>query len=251
METFKIFGGNKVKKPDLDGEGRRNLGSGPYEYYFYGARPNEELCFDSLSSFTVYLLSKAENVLVRAQGIHKPLDEGGALQSEGAPVHLSVTAGPARFLIAGTKRSARRKKGLCWTRPQDLYQVSKPWGHELWINGQHPTYAFKQIFVKSGTRTSLQYHNLKQETNFLIRGSIKLHYKNKDVANNAVSPSDISDVQLQAVSTIDVSPGTLHRIEALTDVLLFETSTPHLDDVIRVSDDTERRSGRVKEEHPS
>jgi quercetin dioxygenase-like cupin family protein len=35
--------------------------------------------------------------------------------------------------------------------------------------------------------------------------------------------------------------GTRHRLEALTDVVLFEVSTPELDDVVRLED----RYGRV------
>jgi hypothetical protein len=44
-------------------------------------------------------------------------------------------------------------------------------------------------------------------------------------------------------------PGILHRLEAITDILLYETSTPHLDDVVRVTDDSKRPNGRIEQEH--
>ncbi len=34
-----------------------------------------------------------------------------------------------------------------------------------------------------------------------------------------------------------VSPGTVHRFRAVTDCLLFEVSTPELEDVVRIEDD--------------
>ena len=44
-------------------------------------------------------------------------------------------------------------------------------------------------------------------------------------------------------------PGNIHRIQAITDILLYEVSTPHLDDVVRLQDDNKRPDGRIKEEH--
>ena len=38
-----------------------------------------------------------------------------------------------------------------------------------------------------------------------------------------------------------------HRVIAITDYTSLEVSTPHLDDVIRFADDTNRPSGKLKE----
>jgi D-lyxose ketol-isomerase len=136
------------------------------------------------------------------------------------------------------------------SRYADLYKVSKPWGHELWINGQHPCYALKQIYIKAGTKTSLQYHNFKQETNVLFEGKAKLHYKRDfSIANALVTAADIATLELSPVSSIDILPLTMHRLEAVTDIVLYETSTPHLEDVIRVRDDSNRPHGRIESEH--
>ena len=124
------------------------------------------------------------------------------------------------------------------------------WGNEIWINGEHFAYAFKRIFIKKGNKTSLQYHKLKQETNVLFEGQANLHFKiSNQVDNDKVSNSDINSILLASVSSVDVKPFTLHRLEAVTDIILYEISTPHLDDVIRVNDDTNRPDGRIKKEH--
>ena len=61
--------------------------------------------------------------------------------------------------------------------------------------------------------------------------------------------SDIGVEELFSTSIVDVVPPTLHRLEAVTDIVLCETSTPHLDDVVRVADDANRVDGRIEEEH--
>ena len=54
---------------------------------------------------------------------------------------------------------------------------------------------------------------------------------------------------LSSFHSIFVKPNTIHRIEALTNIKLFEVSTPNLSDVIRLSDDTNRPSGKIVAEH--
>ncbi len=248
--NIKDFGGNIVKQFQLGKLGKEMLGSGPYEYFIYETRANEEVRFSDLRSFSVYLFHKSAQAVVTVEGVDEKLEQGDRVQAEGRAVHLSVQGGAVQLLVAGTTQPHPDIKGLFFTRYADLYRVAKPWGHELWINGQHPCYALKEIFVQAGTKTSLQYHNFKQETNVLFRGTAKLHYKeNTAVANDQVTASDTATVQIEPVSSVDVMPSTLHRLEAVTDILLYETSTPHLDDVVRVGDDNRRPDGRIEKEH--
>lgn len=46
-----------------------------------------------------------------------------------------------------------------------------------------------------------------------------------------------------------VIPLRKHRIIAKTDVILQEVSTPDVDDVTRIADDTGRGDGRIESEH--
>ena len=48
---------------------------------------------------------------------------------------------------------------------------------------------------------------------------------------------------------VNVPKHTVHRIEAQSDLLLYEVSTPQPSDVIRISDDTKRGSGKIQTEH--
>ena len=40
-----------------------------------------------------------------------------------------------------------------------------------------------------------------------------------------------------------------HRVIVITDLILQEVSTPEVDDVIRIEDDTDRGDGRLESEH--
>lgn len=244
-----FFGGVAVKKFELECQ-KEILGSGPYEYFIYSTEEAEELNFKYLRSYSVYVYYKAPKASIISLGLKKEICEGDCIQVEDVQDCLKISGGIVKLLISGTTYQHPNLKGLFFTKHADIYRVEKPWGHELWINGQHPCYALKKIFIKTGTKTSLQYHNFKQETNVLFQGIAKLHYKkNLLVENDLVTSADIGTTVLEPNSVADVSPLTLHRLEAMTDILLFETSTPHLDDVVRVQDDSKRSHGRLVEEH--
>ena len=245
-----VLGGNIVKVLDLVNEGKHTLGTGPYEYYIYKSKFKEEILIKELKSFTIFIIEKDNNCSILIDEVNQVINKLDAVQVEDKNAKISIDGGSATLLIAGTKESSPGLKGIFFTNFKNLYKVDKPWGHELWINGEHQCYAFKQIFIKSGTKTSLQFHNYKQETNVLFSGEAKLHFKKSPKINNDnVGAKDIGSFQLYPVSSIDVVPLTLHRIEAINDILLYEISTPHLDDVVRVSDDAKRPSGRILQEH--
>jgi mannose-6-phosphate isomerase len=246
----KLYGGNLVKLCKLGNSGKQMLGSGPYQYYIYETLDNDRVTFDELRSFTLYLLEKPLGASVSVLDVVEPIMQGDRVQVEGVSAVVTVKGGPVKFLISGTSQPHPDQQGLFFSSHANLYKVDKPWGHELWINGQHPCYALKEIYLKAGSKTSLQYHNFKQETNVLFEGRTNLHYKSNDsVKNDNVASGDLAIVELVPISSIDVVPGVLHRLEALTDILLYETSTPHLDDVIRVTDDSLRPHGRIEKEH--
>ena len=84
----------------------------------------------------------------------------------------------------------------------------------------------------------------------IFDGSAKLVFRkkrSKTLENTTVR--DLSSINLKNVSLIDVKPYNLHRIKALTNIKLYETSTNHLDDVVRIMDDSNRKSGRIQSEH--
>jgi mannose-6-phosphate isomerase len=46
-----------------------------------------------------------------------------------------------------------------------------------------------------------------------------------------------------------IPAGIRHRIVTLEDIVLIESSSPEVDDVIRIKDDTLRGDGRIQSEH--
>ncbi|NQW09746.1 MAG: cupin [Alphaproteobacteria bacterium] len=107
-------------------------------------------------------------------------------------------------------------------------RTEKPWGFEnlLEVN-KH--YALKEIFLRSGTRSSLQMHRRKHETIFVISGRLELEIgKSVEALENCLFASGAGYV---------VPPGYVHRVTALEDVRLVEVSTPELDDIVRLRDD--------------
>lgn len=106
-------------------------------------------------------------------------------------------------------------------------RVDKPWGHELrFIRTER--YAGKVLFIKAGSQLSLQYHDAKDEAFLVQEGQLELVLgKGDEQRVETLGPNE----------GWHVSPGTVHRFRALTDCLLFEVSTPELEDVVRIEDD--------------
>lgn len=247
------YGNNIVKNIDLKPSGKINFSTGPYDYFFYNSLETEIISIENLKSYSIYVLKKSLRSSITIFDKSKEVSEGSVIQVENEKIKINVEGGKCSLLIAGTSSKHPETKGVFVTEHNKIYKVTKPWGHELWINGNHPNYALKQIFIKSNNKTSLQYHNFKKETNVLFEGDAFLHYQKNinTVKYSNAKLTDIEQVYLKPVSTIDVKPLTIHRIESCSDILLYEASTPHLEDVIRIFDDTNRMDGFIAEEHNS
>ncbi|WP_051450477.1 cupin domain-containing protein [Actinospica robiniae] len=120
--------------------------------------------------------------------------------------------------------------------------VRKPWGEERWLVPEGAPFGFKLIIVRAGLRTSLQYHRAKEEANLVLSGIGRLHRAESPDAPATVHP-------LVSGQIVHVLPGVVHRVEAVTDLVIVEVSTPELDDVVRLADDTGRGAGRIAAEH--
>ncbi len=107
-------------------------------------------------------------------------------------------------------------------------RVDKPWGHELiWVLTDR--YCGKVIVIEAGRRLSLQYHDRKDESIYVIAGRLRLHLEDDagTMTVRELGPGDFARVPV----------GRRHRFEAVDRVELIEVSTPELDDVVRVEDD--------------
>ena len=110
--------------------------------------------------------------------------------------------------------------------------IKKPWGHEI-IWAETKDYVGKLLYIKSGHKLSLQYHQTKEETIMVVSGALKLYYgENKEKLN---------EKKLKVGDNFHVKPNLIHRFSAeYGDVELVEVSTPHLKDVVRLEDDYNR-----------
>jgi mannose-1-phosphate guanylyltransferase len=108
--------------------------------------------------------------------------------------------------------------------------VDKPWGREIWW-AQTDKYVGKILEVRAGQALSLQYHREKLESMYFWQGEGVL---------------ELGDTTwpIQPGLAVTVEPGTRHRITATTDLVIFEVSTPQVEDVVRLED----RYGRAEAE---
>jgi mannose-6-phosphate isomerase len=137
----------------------------------------------------------------------------------------------------------------------EITTVQKPWGHEtIWAKTDR--YVGKIIHINAGHALSVQYHNRKDETVYLLSGELKYWVQSSaspgpmphapgphrtagtgetPVAGRSPIP-EMVDVRLKVGEAFRITPGTIHYMEAVTDCDILEVSTPELDDVVRLKD---------------
>lgn len=240
------FGGNRVEAFDMTRAGVHSFAEAPYSYRIAVLGAGEALAVGDLDAWVVFAL--AGGATVQADGRDGALPTGASALGERVAGTVTAGAGGATLLVGGAQGGAGTKSFKV-TAPGEHYKVDKPWGHELWITGDHPLFCLKEVMLRAGQRTSLQYHNHKTETNVLVKGDIKLVYQSSGEPPPYQAMPPVGATALRGGSAIHVTPRVLHRIEAVTDALLYEVSTPHLDDVVRVQDDKARADGRIAAEH--
>jgi mannose-6-phosphate isomerase-like protein (cupin superfamily) len=108
----------------------------------------------------------------------------------------------------------------------------KPWGHEILFADGSNGYVGKLIHVTAGRSLSLQLHHRKDETISVISGEIQFEA--------GLSAALLERTTMIAGDTVHVPANVIHRITAVTDVVLVEASTAGVGwqhDVVRLSDD--------------
>lgn len=111
-------------------------------------------------------------------------------------------------------------------------RVEKPWGYEIiWTPDDAPATG-KLLHIQAGKRLSLQYHDIKRETLYLASGKAVI-----TLSNQNDTPIEIS---MEPNKGYCVLPGQVHRIRAVTDSDIFESSTPEMGNTVRIEDDAGR-----------
>ena len=106
--------------------------------------------------------------------------------------------------------------------------VQKPWGHEIrWALNEK--YIGKILRIEPGQKLSRQYHEVKDETIYVLDGVLVLEIGHQ---------GDIEKIIMNPGASRRILPKTIHRFAAPSDgCTLIEVSTPELDDVVRIEDD--------------
>lgn len=116
-------------------------------------------------------------------------------------------------------------------------KIFKPWGYELLIE-KNNKYMFKKLFMKKKHRCSLQFHKKKIETIFVVSGKLKIYYGD--------NISKLKQKVFKPQNTITIKSRIIHRMEAITDCIYLEASTPEVKDIVRLKDDYNRETILLK-----
>jgi len=95
----------------------------------------------------------------------------------------------------------------------------RKWGSAIVVEN-NPLYCCKILRIKKDYRMSLQYHKLKDETLFLMRGKILIEYKRNDIIYEEV---------MMPGNKVRIYPFELHRVTGLENSEILEVSTQSFD----------------------
>ena len=113
-----------------------------------------------------------------------------------------------------------------------IKRVEKPWGYELhWVPEGMP-YMGKILHINAGARLSLQVHDTKQESYWLLNGECNLLMEN--------SAGEMEVISMQKGVGYTTHVGQKHRHQAVTDCDVVEVSTPEAGTTLRLEDDYKR-----------
>ena len=113
-------------------------------------------------------------------------------------------------------------------------RIEKPWGWEVhWVPDGKP-YMGKIIHIKAGARLSLQKHDQKLETWFLISGRAKVIWESEE-------NGELLETELEVGKGYSCYVDQRHRLAGITDCDIVEVSTPESGTTYRLEDDYARQ----------
>ncbi len=111
-------------------------------------------------------------------------------------------------------------------------KIDKPWGYELHWVPNSKSYLGKVLHINKGKRLSLQIHDRKQESWYLINGRAKVVWDNKK--------GELVETELKEGCGYSTQTGQRHRLIGITDCNIVEVSSPEIGTTYRLEDDYKR-----------
>ena len=109
--------------------------------------------------------------------------------------------------------------------------IEKPWGKEEIVE-INEKYMVKKLTMWKEHRCSLQFHNQKKETIYVLSGKLRIV--------SGPNQNNLKEKIYLAGDSITITPGTVHRMEGVEDSVYLEASTSEMNDVVRLVDDYDR-----------
>ena len=103
--------------------------------------------------------------------------------------------------------------------------IEKPWGKEELLE-KNDRYMVKRLTMYKGHACSLQYHEYKRESLYVLSGVLTVFFGENETECTVMKAHDFMTIE----------PHRIHRMEAVEDAVYLEASTPELEDVVRIKD---------------
>lgn len=111
-------------------------------------------------------------------------------------------------------------------------KVEKPWGYEIHWTPSNLPYVGKILHINAGKRLSLQRHDKKQETWYMMKGKAKIVWDNEK--------KELIETELEYGCGYTCMVRQRHRLVGITDCDVIEVSTPEIGITERLEDDYHR-----------
>lgn len=112
-------------------------------------------------------------------------------------------------------------------------RTEKPWGYEVCWTPISKPYVGKLIHIDAGARLSLQVHDQKSESWYLVSGRAKVIWEREH-------DGALIETELEPCVGYSCEVGQRHRLIGVTACDIIEVSTPEVGKTLRLEDDYSR-----------
>jgi oxalate decarboxylase/phosphoglucose isomerase-like protein (cupin superfamily) len=120
----------------------------------------------------------------------------------------------------------------------NVQKIVKPWGFELILSTPTSKITSKILHIDAGKRFSLQYHDEKEEVLTLLSGEANIYLSD--------SNGQVQKTLMEQRRGYLIVPFQTHRVEAISDCEISESSTPESGNTVRLEDDYKRTDETVE-----